>query len=931
MEGENTNENREQQLPSQTEKAERLPPLIVLGWTVEYVSGGKRITVDQKNRLVVINKEGITDQTRLRQLGAWAVAREEALIEFARGANPKEALKFFSEDKAFVREFFRLVGARLLKERDPKIAQEISGTLPAADSATTEFKTACALYLTTGEFPPTTEAVGKELSGLPISPKTGQHLLEDFTSERVTLSRKRDYFERFIAPAMKRLQKVDADLHTSESEDFQPSTDDSPDKRELDESEILQRVEPFFGGYFREKVMDGVDWESMRVVASGVPSEKLLPPEESRVITEGAKVHKFKGSNGQDFSRGELSMALPASAEIFPETAVAGLAIRRSTNGTHTLVWMGEGEPPAKYEFDFERKAQPQDWQRTGPTETERGVPSLVVETLSAGTRTFIEQLRNAHLTDAARVRQIVHKVQTTIEYVNDSSVGEMLAAAGGRYLATLEEIKKGDCDVSNFYALAQIRALDIPCRMITGYYVRRDKRFSFAALAGDKHAWLEWWNKDTGLWERVDATPPKQSQDEAEKDNEEGGGGQEKELGVSNTEEPKVVPEESDEDPFGLPFEEDDLKRLAKQLSLLPENVDTALATGQIFENLYGISRERWNEVRAFAEAVGRERLPLEATIDGRASSTVSEEWKRIFDLLLIAYRLPDHSRRVMGRQSQGGELADTVSAGIDVLSGSDDPYGYQTRERREQTEKLPIRFSNDFILDVTASMEAKNNQGKSLLELERQFVLSSLYEGYRLNERVKQMATGLSVMPLITNHILSIHGGAKWQEILKTAPATLKELSAVNEAMKKSTVGAGAMAEALEHYLQTLEQDAATLAALKNGEMVKTLTILTDGNLWCSECGKESCNYQLHGPALARVNKALKKVRGFGVIINAIGFTQQSRQVAELFAVPGDPEAAVIVESLGGALAAHHRQTIRAMRPVVEAAKKRIKQDIP
>jgi hypothetical protein len=106
----------------------------------------------------------------------------------------------------------------------------------------------------------------------------------------------------------------------------------------------------------------------------------------------------------------------------------------------------------------------------------------------------------------------------------------------------------------------------------------------------------------------------------------------------------------------------------------------------------------------------------------------------------------------------------------------------------------------------------------------------------------------------------------------------------------------------------------------------MVKTLTILTDGNLWCSVCGKESCNYELHGPTLARVQTALAVARQHGVIINVIGFTKQSRPVTELFAVKDDPEAAVVVEDLAGALEAHHKQVLRAIKPALEVARKKL-----
>src|SRR3989344_4817502 len=117
----------------------------------------------------------------------------------------------------------------------------------------------------------------------------------------------------------------------------------------------------------------------------------------------------------------------------------------------------------------------------------------------------------------------------------------------------------------------------------------------------------------------------------------------------------------------------------------------------------------------------------------------------------------MPTRKSRTMGRESQGGLLTDPVSAGVDIMVGADDPYGYEVTKKRERVDKLPIRFSNDFLLDLTASMQAKNRQGKSILTLEQQFVVSSLYEGYRLNERVKQRASELIDTPIITNHILS------------------------------------------------------------------------------------------------------------------------------------------------------------------------------
>ena len=272
---------------------ESLPNLSILGWTIKYQkdAGKGAVTSDRDTREIIVNTERFKDAMpdRLRQVGVLSVARETAFEESIRGINPKEALQLFSENKEFTGELLRLTGARILKERDPKIAEEISNALPSSDSVVSEFKTACALFLATGEFPPVTKAVADELKTLPVSPKTGEHILQSLTSERVALVRKRDYFERFITPALARLKKVDADLRASESENFQPSTESSAEQ-ELNESDIIQRVDPFVGGYFREKVMDGVDWENMRVVASGVVSEKLLPPEEARTLSPYAKI-----------------------------------------------------------------------------------------------------------------------------------------------------------------------------------------------------------------------------------------------------------------------------------------------------------------------------------------------------------------------------------------------------------------------------------------------------------------------------------------------------------------------------------------------------------------------------------------------------------------------------------------------------------------
>ncbi|MEI6843342.1 MAG: transglutaminase-like domain-containing protein [bacterium] len=905
-------------------------PTECLGWVIDYISDINlpRITVDREKNRIEVNLINNKDSNEALRLGVLSVAKEIAFSDVIRGGNTKEILDLFSENPDFFNEILRLTGARIISERDPQIAQKIMNSAKYSGSSITEFKSACAEYLATGVFPPTTEAVSSEIAKLPISPKTREHILSALTSEKVSIERKKDYYNRFILPAFERLKDIDRDLGLSAGESFQPSTDDNMENSELSEDQIEQKVAPFFGGYFRENVFDGVDWPNMRVVAGNITSQKILQAEQDDMNKKDiSKRYTFSGKNGQSLTGGQLSAPLPARASVLAESISEGIIIRQTDKGIYTI----EAKEPTQdispeYSFEFILSKEYLDWQKMKPTEEETTIPESVIKTFSKESMDFLESLKLSKIIDSAKVGQIARRVQKNIEYVNDSSVGTSLSLAGEKYFTELENTKKGDCDVCNFYALAQIRSLGIPCRMITGFYVKKNSKFPFAPLAGTKHAWLEWWNKDSGVWERIDATPPKKEDEDAKEEKEDedksGGLGNQMDITVS---EPKTVPDESDDDPWSVPLEQSDLERLKEKINEAVSKsgeISEAERVAKTFQEIYGVTPERWTALQKFVESVSKEKIKKSATVEKKSDSTVSKEWQHIFNLLLVAYRLPNKPNRSMTRQSQGEDLVDPVSAGIDIITGSEDPFGYEKNIRRQKTEKLPIKFSNDFLLDVTASMEAQNNEGKSLLELERRFVVSSLYEGYRLNEKIKQHSADLGSVPSVSNHILSIHGGMQWSEILKNQPMELKDLVKVDDVFKKTTHGAGAMADAIESYLETLKNDTSTIKALKSKEMVKTLTIITDGNLWCSACGKESCSYQLHGPILDRVQKALSETRELGVIINTIGFSDKSSAVTELFKVPNDPFSALVVEDLSSALMAHHGQILRAMDPVIRSA---------
>jgi len=374
----------------------------VLGWTIVYSNdtNAPRLKIDHNKNIVEVSTLRAPDRKEMYRLGALAAAREVATIEAFRGSDPKEVTQMFADNPPFVNELLRLTGARVLRERDPDAAERIALESPNTGSLVAEFKAACAEFVATGAFPKMTEPVQVALETLPTSPKSGEHLLTAFTNGNVALSRKRDYFNRFFAPALERLREIDANLRATDSENFQPSTDDSPEGPEILEEDIEQRVEPFIGGYFREKVLDGVDWDAMRVVSSGANSERLQAPDEERDPATVANQHIFSGRNGARSTEEELTIPLRADSLVLPETLSKGFAIRQTSNGVHTIEWAGEGAPPNDYKFSFARVDAPTAWQFAPPTEGEQGIPDAVVATLKEETRAFLEELRVARVTD---------------------------------------------------------------------------------------------------------------------------------------------------------------------------------------------------------------------------------------------------------------------------------------------------------------------------------------------------------------------------------------------------------------------------------------------------------------------------------------------------------------------------------------------------
>lgn len=901
-----------------------------LGWRIEYVSDSNRkaIAANPTLRMVTVNVDKYHSRDAARFHGTIEAARAYGLGNTVREVSVEELSSLMLEHPSIVSDLCLFEGLGFLQRNESVSALPLTDQFPLADSYEAEFRNACAWCVLTGAFPAVSEKVNEQLTTLPVSPKTGLHLLTALGSgEKSFEIRKRNYTQ-YIAPALEKLRAVDRDLKDLASDSFIPSTDTSQ-LEQLSEDEIFMRIEPFVGGYAPERVYSEVDWASMSMVDPGVASARWKEPTDIVL----PKRSLFIGVFDSDALDQPYRIPLQSTAIPITESLTSSYALRRDDYGCYLLERSQSSvKDPQKEKvtvsFEFGLSKDGHEWMMREPTEKEKAIPQEIVQTFSGETRAFLEELSESRITDRACAIRVAKRVQEMLEYVQDSAVGKVYEAAGTNYFAQLERLKKADCDVSNFYGLALLRALGIPCMMAIGYHVKRDKRFSFAALAGSRHAWLYYYDRDIQQWEKIDMTPP--SQDEPQGEEEDGSDGEG--FGFREEGEGRIEPVETEESDIVRVWSAEELAELVSVLQQTSQSAQEANlfprgeSPASLFEKEYGVPLEQWEIVRAYIDRVDATPIPRDETIERIADSTIGEEWRSIFELLLIAYQLPDARRQQMVRQSQGDDLIDPTSAAIDVLSGVQDPFGYANKRRALRTEHLPINFSNDMLLDLTASMEARDENGTLLKEAQRQFVLSDLFHGFKLNEELSQHEAELGVVPYVTNALYSIHGAGFAEQSRGPERMTIQRIARLYDELNATTKGAGNMLGALRAYRETIFATPDLIRQIKEGEILKTLTIISDGNLWCSMCGKEECTYQLHAGVISQTSALVNELRSIGVFVNAIGFTVLSKPVVEIFKDTNNPRASQVARDVRQAVMLHHGQIAQSLERVRTIARKRL-----
>lgn len=881
----------------------------------EETAAGRMEMIDQGGKKVLqVNPNKFANKEEALRKGISEAAYIASLKAVFRTSRT-EVEDFLARKAAHTQMALRLRGMKMLKEWEPAAAEKIAVYVPAHLTALAQFDFACEQYLLTGKFPEgLSEKVNEALSKLPV--KDGLNPLDFMTQERRTIqSAVEDYFEKYIAPLRAQVWKIDRELKKTQREDYVPPQFRG-ERAPMNPEAVRGRVEPPIYGLYLGRIFR-YDPELKKLVAE-VTEKSTWAPEQIPENVEELTKHSYtwKYIPGEENVVPLPYKAFPLPFTIEPEDA---FMLMRDRNGSFSLEPKKEilRETEVKFTFVIYETAENEinDEPLSGDTEKFSGP-------LDEKSRQELDRIRaDKFLSEFDQSASIDAFTRKRFVYPEDNQMGEMderYKAAGENLRPEMDSRGIADCHWSNINASLMNRELGIPSRVSTGFFVKKDDRLPFAAIGGEGHAWTEVWDRTTNpqypKWEVMDATPGKKEQKEEEEEKED--------LKPEDIQAPTPPCEITEE-------------MIAKVL----EGVDTVQAAKRdvsdaLFKARTNVSPEKWRKVKEFIDQVNRIAVPKEDQIPETsamrrlygerittAAGTLEREFQKLFALICEHRKIPRRTFRGPVPMSEGARLRDPATAAIDVLSGSTDPGGYEVEVVKNRTVIDVKAFEEDVLVDLTASMNDRDSAGHIMRVEQKKLILGMLYHLMRLNASLNDSRTrsNLRTPVQIKSEIFGVRGvgDAKgiWS-ILKTSKEAITEqlLVQLADELDKTTAGQGDALSALRAYRKKITQE--MQKQLKSGELVKMLTIYSDGMIYCLACGKENHDYQIDVKILALIKEEVRALREMDVIVQGVGFTEKAGAIRAICGDEKDPDAAVIVEDTSKALPAQQRMLIKHLK---------------
>ena len=906
----------------------------VLDVPIEFCSEGKRIETENRKGTYVVRVNAMRFRSRedAERAGVVQAAYLRSLRDHLQTETGKafEALQSFS---SAAHSALRLKGMRTLAEWEKGEASSLAKTSETPLTLAQIFDRSLEQYILTGELPQEIPnevklAIGK----IPV--RKGKSALDFIAEESRSLRSSAKLYEEHIAPLRDNLKAEDGEKRMTERDDYVPPNAKG-EQEPIDPESVRWRVEPFVGGYYRQQLFR-YDPSLQRIVAEPTQKTEFRLTDPPDNIDE-LQLYTFHGV----FVPGEENrIPFPEKGLPIPDTLdpKESFMLMRSSAGIFSLEERQEGATaePVRYSFKFVIARNTDNRIDDEPTDADLitidGPLDATAEELISGLQ------KNTFLGKADRGRTVVFSTRKQFVYPKDEEMPAMndrYGAAGLNLHPEMADLKLADCHWSNIRASDLGRRLDVPMRTPSGFFVTRHPDVEFAPIGGIGHAWSERWDETTDQWIRMDATPPKENEDEDEEEDDKdqpasapaAPGEREIEVGVND--------EENEVEESGVLEMKDE--EIAKLLELITETAPSAQEVAEaLFRERTNISMADWKKVEGFVETVNATQVAPEAQIPETPEllrhfrdritapkGTLEREWQKLF--CLICTHREVFRRKFPGnvRQSESTVgLENPVEAYIDIMADESDPMGFGIDTRRPETILDVRAFEEDALVDLTSSMNDTDGHGNVMRIEQKKMILSLLYHLMELNEELNdsRVRSTLRTPLKIRSEIYSIHGQGKKNQgqfaRLKAADEDITEAALVHlgRELDQTTPGAGDFLSALRAYREGIAPE--TIQKIRSGEIVKLLTIYSDGNHWCSNCGSESCNVQIHADRVRAAQEEIAKIRELGIVVQGIGFTKKAEAIKIMCHDPNEPGGAVVVNDVSRAVSARHAMLTKHLR---------------
>lgn len=781
----------------------------------------------------------------------------------------------------------RLAGVGRLRAQQPALARRLARASERPLSTREAFRVACEQYILVGEIPSeASPAVQDALRRL--SQKGGKNALDFIASGAYSGAACAMMYEQHIIPALERVVQEEKDTRQTQGDAYRPQTGDTTEAP-LEESQIEQRVEPFYGGYYRSRVYR-YSPASFQIVEDAGEKHAFAPDIPEGTI-DNLKRYRFRGVF--DPTK-ENVLALPYAALPLVSTLVSPgkLKIMRDARGVFSVEaekrWFRKA---ARIEYSFEFVLARTKHNRINDEPDARDSEPAGWET-DAETEGFLGTLPG--LVPADATGRIMRFVRGKFAYPKDASEhGEM----DRRYLASQENVFHemcshgiADCHWSNIFANELCKRTGLSARLPAGFHVSKDPRFDFAPLAGTGHAWSEVWID--GEWKRYDATPPKENEDEEEGEEGEAPGD------YGDTAEP--------EDENVLTPEE--VEALFQEMLEKPEPSKEPSRDPEVFP---GVPASQWRRVEQFIAGVNAmrvpetHRLPLPEGLSSsevqrirRLEGTLAGEYEKLFWIIYKRREVVRPRFRGPVPMSQGEYLDDPVDAAIDVRAGEPDPYGYRIAASKKHTESRVSKQYLANILDLTGSMK-----GSGAYLTQKQAVLVESYNVMQLNRRLNlshyKQRMGQDIV--IRQYVGTFKGETTTQRLHgPEEEMTEKRLCTLYDALDDTQVGSGDLRASLAQYRASITPEMEN--EMRRGELSIALTITSDGAV----------------ADQSSVVRLVRELRSLGVVVQGLGFGEGAESIRVICHDPKDPDAALVLSDITQAPLARYRLLAKRLQGV-------------